>query len=53
MIRRAVPILIMLAVVAWLATHSIAQDWHAIVTAGLWVRRVGAGLAHAALGHRG
>ena len=51
MIRRLVPILIMLAIVAWLATHSIPEDWHAIVAAGLWVQHAGAAIAHDVLAH--
>lgn len=50
MIRRLLSIAALLAAVAWLATHSIPQDWHLIVTAGLWVQRLGGGLVHGVLG---
>ncbi len=50
MIRRLISLAALLAAVAFLATHSIPEDWHTLVTAGLWVQRLGAGLVHGVLG---
>lgn len=50
MIRRLLSLALLLAAIAWLATHTLPQDWHAIVTAGLWVQHVGGELVHLILG---
>ncbi len=50
MIRRAMSIVILLVIVAWLATHSLSQDWHEIVALGLWVQHAGGAIAHRVVG---
>ena len=50
MIRRLLSLALLLAAVAFLATHSIPEDWHWLVVAGLWVQHVGAAVVHGVLG---
>ena len=50
MIRRLISLAFLLVLIAWLATHSIPEDWHWLVVAGLWVQRIGGELARSVLG---
>ncbi len=50
MIRRLVSLAVVLAAVAWLATHPLSEDWHEIVALGLWVQHLGAALVAHVLG---